>query len=299
MQVSSETFPKTQQSDGKTEDSFDVKAFALELKGDIEKNRIKLPTLPAISLEALIVVNDAGSSMRDVSRIISKDTSIAARLVRYANSPLYRGIENVTSVRAAVTRIGIEAVKHAILSLAMRDVFSTGVQSIQDRMEALWQHSVDVASKSALLAGQFTHLNREEAMLAGLIHDVGVIPILIKAKDMPEILETEGRLDKLVRALHMTVGKFMLSHWNFDKILIDVAASHDRLDRTPASNKVDYVDIVQVANILCYEKSEDHRYGNMDPEKIPAFQRVGLELIASIKEDSHAGEGSELAVAIA
>ncbi|HHH39096.1 MAG TPA: HDOD domain-containing protein, partial [Sedimenticola sp.] len=49
---------------------FDVKAFALELRQDIEQNRIKLPTLPAISLEALLVVNDAGSSMADVARII-------------------------------------------------------------------------------------------------------------------------------------------------------------------------------------------------------------------------------------
>ena len=117
--------------------------------------------------------------MADVARIISKDTSMAARLVRYANSPLYRGINNVTSVKTAITRIGIDAVKHAILSLAMRDVFTTAFKPIQSRMEALWEHSVAVAAKAALLAEQFAHLNREEAMLAGLIHDVGVIPILI------------------------------------------------------------------------------------------------------------------------
>ena len=174
---------------------FDVKAFALELREDIAGNRIKLPTLPAISLEALLVVNDAASSMADVSRIVSKDTSMAARLVRYANSPLYRGINNVSSVKAAITRIGIDAVKHAILSLAMRDVFTTAYKPIQVRMESLWQHSVAVASRAALLAGYFPHLNKDEAMLAGLIHDVGVIPILIKAKDFPMLLEKEERLD--------------------------------------------------------------------------------------------------------
>ena len=149
---------------------FDPKAFALELRDDMQQNRIKTA---CTLLEALVVVNDAGSSMADVARMISKDTSMAARLVRYANSPLYRGISNVASVKAAITRIGMDAVKHAILSLAMRDVFTTGFRSIQVRMEALWKHSVVVATKSALLAGYFPHLNRDEAMLAGLIHDVG------------------------------------------------------------------------------------------------------------------------------
>ena len=114
---------------------FDVKAFALELRKDIEKNRIRLPTLPNISLEALIVINDADSSMGDLENVIAKDTSMAARLVRYANSPLYMGVNNVSSVKAAITRIGLDAVKNAILSLAMRDVFSSTRKSIEDRME--------------------------------------------------------------------------------------------------------------------------------------------------------------------
>ncbi len=271
-------------------DRFDVKRFALELRQDIEQNRIKLPTLPTLSLEALLVVNDAGSSMADVAGIISKDTSMAARLVRYANSPLYRGINNVSSVKAAITRIGIDAVKHAILSLAMRDVFTTAYKSIQARMESLWAHSVLVASKSALLAENFSHLNADEAMLAGLIHDVGVIPILIKATGSQILLEDEKKLDKLVRVLHMSVGKFMLNHWNFDAALVDVAANHDRLDRVPPSSRVDYVDIVMVANILAHEGAEPDR-DLAEYHSLPAFERVGLELIGKVREISEAESG--------
>lgn len=272
---------------------FDAKAFALELREDIAKNRIKLPTLPAISLEALLVVNDAASSMADVAKIITKDTSMAARLVRYANSPLYRGIHNVSSVKAAITRIGIDAVKHAILSLAMRDVFTTAYRSIQIRMEALWKHSVAVASRAALLAEYFPHLNRDEAMLAGLIHDVGIIPILIKAKDHEMLLEKEERLDKLIQALHMNLGRFMLTHWSFDQAMIDVAATHDQLDRTLTDDQVDYVDLVQVANILSYAGS-DHPYAAIDRAKVPAFARVGMARIAEVEEKIAAGSEQEI-----
>lgn len=271
-------------------EAFDARRFALELRNEIEQNRIKLPTLPNLSLEALLVVNDAGSSMADVARIISKDTSMAARLVRYANSPLYRGISNVTSVKAAITRIGIDAVKHAILSLAMRDVFTTAYRSIQARMEALWQHSVVVATKSALLASRFPHLNKDEAMLAGLIHDVGVIPILIKATADPLLLEDEATLDKLIRALHMSVGKFMLDHWNFDESLVEVAACHDRFDRVPPTAEVDYVDIVMVANVLAHEGSGSS-HDRLDRSRIAAFQRIGEELIEQVQQAADAEPG--------
>ena len=270
-----------------TEQTFDVKAFALELREDIEKNRIKLPTLPAISLEALLVVNDAGSSMADVARIISKDTSMAARLVRYANSPLYSGINKVTSVKTAITRIGFDAVKHAILSLAMKDVLTSAYKPIQERMESLWAHSVKVASIATMLATRFTHLNKDEAMLAGLIHDVGAIPILIKAKDYPALTDNEKNLDKVIHALHMLIGKLLLQHWNFDKTLIAVAATHDKLDRKPASDKVDYVDIIQVANILSYEGS-GHQYSDIDYYRLPAFKRVGREVVDSILSNAEA-----------
>ena len=273
-----------QQAAAAEKSKFDPKAFALELRSDIQQNKIKLPTLPALSLEALLVVNDAGSCMADVARIITKDTSMAARLVRYANSPLYRGTSSVASVKTAITRIGMDAVRHAILSLAMRDVFTTGIKSIQVRMETLWQHSVVVASKSALLAEYFPHLNRDEAMLAGLIHDVGAIPILIKAKDHQLLLDDEKKLDKLVSALHMSVGKFMLSFWNFDPAMIDVAASHDKLDRVPPAEQVDYLDIVQVANILSYADCDGHKLSKIDTAKVPAFQRVGIERIETFKQ---------------
>lgn len=262
---------------------FDMKAFANSLVEDIESNRIRLPTLPAISLEALLVVNDAGSSMADVARIIAKDTSMAARLVRYANSPLYRGVNTVSSVKAAITRIGFDAVKNAILSLAMKDVFTTAYPPIQSRMEALWRHSVDVAAKATILAAQFPHLNRDEAMLAGLIHDIGAIPILIKAKEYPVLLEKESNLDKVIDKLHMAIGKFMLSRWNFDPSLVEVAASHDKIDRVPQGDKVDYVDIIQVANILSHQGSQS-RWSGVDMSEILACQRVGLELIERLGE---------------
>ncbi|MET0088222.1 MAG: HDOD domain-containing protein [Sedimenticola sp.] len=255
---------------------FPVKAFVADIKEDILHNKLTLPTLPDVALEALLVVNDADSSAEDVARIVAKDASIAARLVRYANSPIYHGSDPVTTVSRAITRIGFDSVKQAIYLVSMRDVFETGIDVIRKRMNRLWKHSVMVASKSALLAQQFTHLDKETALLAGLIHDVGVIPVLLKAKNYPELYENEKNLDKVISGLHMAIGKILLSHWKFEPVLLEVAALHDHLDRKPEGDQVDYVDIVQVANILSYTGS-GHPYARIDRRKVNAFRRLALE----------------------
>ena len=259
-----------------TKSSFSVKAFAECIQQDLKENKIKLPTLPNIALEALMVVNDCDSSVADVAEIVEKDASIAARLIRYANSPIYHGTAPVRTVKNAITRIGFNVVKNAILTLSMKDVFKTSHKAIEKRMEELWQHSVAVASKSAALAENFPHLNREEAMLAGLIHDVGAIPILMRACDYPELLAKKAHLDMLIATLHMPIGKIMLKLWKFDPDLIAVAGDHDKMDRVSKSEKVDYVDIVQVANIISYEGS-NHPHASIDREKVAAFQKITNE----------------------
>ena len=290
--------PMTAQASPGNTEKFDIKAFALELRQDIEQNRIRLPTLPTISLEALLVVNDADSNMTDIARIIAKDTSMATRLVRYGNSPLYGGANKVTSVKGAVIRIGVAAVRSAILNLAMHDVFTTHLKPIQERMEGLWRHSVAVAIRAVLLTSYFKQLDSGEAMLAGLIHDVGTIPVLIKAREYPVLLDKGSNLDKVVGRLHMSLGKFILFHWNFEPFLIDVAGSHDKLDRDSRGEDVDYVDIIQVANVLSYDGT-DHPYTRLDLSKIPVFEKLGIDLIEEVRQKMAAGEyESELTVAL-
>lgn len=260
-----------------------MKKFAEEIQSDLKENKVKLPTLPNIALEALIVVNDCDSSVADVSSIVDKDAAIAARLIRYANSPIYHGTAPVKTVKNAITRIGFDVVKNAILTMSMKDVFKTSHKVIEKRMERLWEHSVAVASKSAALAETFPHLNREEAMLAGLIHDVGAIPILMRACTYPELIAKEAHLEQIIAALHMPIGKIMLNLWKFDPGLIAVAATHDKQDRVSKSEFVTYVDIVQVANILCYEGS-NHPLATIDRESIPAFKKV-IESGANLGKD--------------
>lgn len=268
---------------------FSLEAFVAELEDDLHHDRLRLPTLPTIAVEALMVINNLKSSANDLAKVISKDTSITARLIRYANSPLYSGLYTVTAIKPAITCIGFQRVKNAIYAVSMHEVFRTSQTAIQRRMEELWAHSVKVAADAAALAKAKSALDPDVALVAGLIHDIGKIPLLMKACENTELTGDARYLDHLLEQLHTGMGRDILQYWEFDPALVAVAAEHEDLGREPEGAAPDYVDLVQVANILSYRGTE-HRYAQIDREKVGAFSRLGLlaELDAAV-EDGETG----------
>jgi HD-like signal output (HDOD) protein len=122
--------------------------------------------------------------------------------------------------------------------------------------------------------------------------------VLIKASEYSVLLDKGSNLDKLVSHLHMTLGRFILSFWNFEPFLVEVAGSHDNLDRDSRGEDVDYLDIIQVANVLSYDGT-DHPYTRLDLAHIPVFEKLGIDLIEEVRQKMAAGEyESELTIAL-
>ncbi|MEW8507687.1 MAG: HDOD domain-containing protein [Candidatus Thiodiazotropha sp.] len=254
-------------------ESLIVKSFVDSVKEDLLANKIYLPTLPSLALEALVVINDADSSAHDLEKVISRDAALTARLIRYANSPLYRGLNTIASIRPAITRIGFQRVKNAVYAVSMKEVFRTSEKEIERRMNRLWTHSVKVGAQAAILAKGQPSLDPDVALVAGLVHDIGQIPLLIKACHFPELLSNPGFLDKVLLKMHTQLGGSILKLWKFDQHVIEAAAEHEDLKRDPGDAPVDYIDVVQVANIMAYEGT-NHPLATVDRSGIKAFARL-------------------------
>ena len=255
-----------------TEDSI-IKEFIESVREDLHNNKIYLPTLPALALEALLVINDVDSSAADLQKVISRDAALTARLIRYANSPLYRGLNTITTIKPAITRIGFQRVKNAVYAVSMKEVFRTSVKVIERRMDKLWAHSVKVGAQAAMLAKKLPGMDADVALVAGLVHDIGHIPLLIKACDYELLINKPEVLDKILHKLHTQLGGSILKLWKFDEQIIAAASEHENLTRDPGDAPIDYVDIVQVANILAHEGT-DHRLADIDRSQIKAFARL-------------------------
>ena len=256
--------------------------FLAGIINDIEHNRLALPTLPEVALRVRDAVEDENATAQQIAGIVATDAALSARLLRVVNSPLYRGRTPVDNLQTAVSRLGNQRVRDLVTSLVMRQIFQATTDVLDQRLRRLWAHSVQVAAISRALAQQLTSLSPDLAMLGGLIHDIGALPILVRAEDTPELLEDETALDETVAQLHSRVGGAILEAWGFPPALIAVAAEHEDLLRQPGSDP-DCVDLVMVANLQCYVGTE-HPHGKIDWSKVSAFDRLGIQPDVSIVE---------------
>lgn len=256
-----------------------VDKFVGELLDDIKNNRLKLPILPEIAFKVRAAVNDTNAAAAAVAKAVSSDATIAARLLQVVNSPLYRGANAINNLQSAIARLGPPLVRNLVTSLILKQLFQTKSALLRQRMQVLWEHSTQVAAISHILARKFTRLQPDEAMLAGLIHDIGALPILQKAENHPELLADETQLDDIIDKLHASIGRLILESWKFPPELVAVAAEHENLTRI--SDHVDYTDIVIVANLHSYLGSK-HRHAKVKFTDVPAFTKLGLTPETSI-----------------
>lgn len=256
-----------------------------ELVADIRNNRLILPTLPEVAVRIRRAVEDEQATSAQLEKLLGADAALSARLLQVANSPLMRGRSPVTDLKMAVTRLGNTLVRNLVISLVMEQLYEAKSARLKQRMKALWLHSTRVAAISHVFARRFTKLKPDEAMLAGLIHDIGILPIIKHAEKHRALLETGDRLDRIIRDHHGPIGKAILENWRFPPELVEAVAEHDNL-RWNARPEADYTDVVLIANLHSYIGTR-HAYTKLDWTRVPAFNKLALtpdESIAVLEE---------------
>ena len=250
------------------------KEFLTELIDAITHDRLTLPTLPEVALRIREAVEDRDVSSGTLAGVIGQDAALAARIIKVANSPLMRGAVVVDNLQLAITRMGISFVRSLATGLAMEQMFQATHDAVDSRLRASWEHSLEVASICHVLASNFTKLKPDQATLAGLVHEIGILPILTLAEENPEILEHEAVLDKIISRLHGKVGRAILRAWEFPDELRGVPLGCTNFTRD-VEGPADYIDVVTVAKLQAYHE-DNNPYKDLDTSNIPAYRKLGL-----------------------
>jgi len=247
----------------------------------LENDTLVLPTLPEIALQVRDIAEDVTSSISDLTTILGRDAALSARMIKVANSPLIRASIPVSDLNTAVSRLGIDLTSNLAMGLAMEQMFQATSDIVDKRMRACWSKSVEIAASSQVLARHFTNLQPDQALLAGLTHQIGKLPILAFAENNDSLLNDSFALGKVLTVLHPSLGSYILKMWDFPADLVSVSKNYLQFDRKV--DKVDYVDIVQVATLQSYAGT-DHPYTKLDWTKISSFDRLGLDPTTLISE---------------
>ncbi len=257
-----------------------VQDFLVHVQEELDANRLVLPTLPDVALKVRDAVAKGEVSSQDLAEMIITDAALSARLMQVANSPLYRGTVEVNNIQMAVTRLGSTTIRTLITSLVMQQMFTPTTEVLEQYFRETWEQGVNVSAISRALAAFVPHLNPDEAMLAGLIHQIGKLPILMLVEDIPEFRDSPSRLNKLLEKAHPEIGKIIMNTWDFPEELKLVASEYINFERD-SSEKADYVDLVQVA-FLQSIAGTDHPACRVDWNTVSSFAKLGLASDAEI-----------------
>lgn len=270
-----------------------VQDFLVHVQTELDANRLVLPTLPDVALKVRDAVTNGEATAQVIADMIATDAALSARLIQVANSPLYRGAVEIKNIQMAVTRLGNSTIRTLVTSLVMQQMFKPSSALLEKYFRSTWEQGVNVSAISRALCSFAPHLNADEAMLAGLIHQIGKLPILALVERIPEFRDSPSRLDKLLEKAHPHVGKIIMDTWNFPAELKQVASEYVNFQRD-SGPKADYIDLVQVA-FLQSIVGTDHPACRVDWSTVPAFAKLGLQGDAEILQIEGVSEEIELA----
>ena len=234
------------EADAIDNESPDKTSAVLELFLD---TTIELPTLPEVAWKVRDAMSRQDISVSDISLIVQNDPAISARLIQVANSPLYRGMTKVENLRMVVGRLGLKSTQTLVMTIAIKQLFRAQTAMIKKRFMELYEHSATIAALCSVVADKLPGLDPDRAALCGLLHDIGVIPILNRADKQPEFFETDLQLEETIAELRVHAGTWLLRKWNFDSEFIEV--THDARNwHRDKIGKLDYCDVVICALLL-------------------------------------------------
>lgn len=247
----------------------------------LKNNALVLPTLPEVAMRVQEVVGRPDASLKQVVEVIGQDAAISARIIKVANSALYsRGIL-AESINSAVARIGLIQIKSIATSVAMEQLFISTNEMVWEVMDEVWRTSIDVTAAACAMLQMYNKrhpgsgLNFDTLTLAGLVHNIGALPVLTEAEAHPELFTRIDQLRVLVRKMQGPLGRAVLKSWDFAPEVMEVVERWADLPYLP--EQVTYLDFIRAAAFY----SGELRAGTELEQRLDVFVARGLPVSAS------------------
>lgn len=252
----------------------EIKDIAHSFESDLKSNNLQMPSFPDVALRIRTLLDDPNITVKDIAKVLNNDPAMTVKLLKTCNSPLYRTASEITSCADAIVRLGFDTTKQLVTIFAMKELFNSKNQYLQNKMRELWLRSREVASIAYVLAKITPRLNPEHAMLAGLIQDIGTIPVLNYIERYPHFMKLDYKVDAIVKRLKNKIGAAILTEWGFQQDLISVALNSENWGYESKHDRASYVDLTVVAQVHTFIGKKEHTL--LPPfEAIPAFKKLG------------------------
>ena len=218
----------------------------------------EISTLPNIALRVMEVANDPDSGAAEVKEVMERDAALSARILRCVNSSAYATRAEITSLQQAIAYLGLKQIRNLAVTASVSELFKTDDKIGPYCRSELWRHLVSVGICARLIAMRRKVDNFEDAYLAGLLHDIGivledqhvhelfstVVQSLDGTKTLVEVERTHLGFD------HTTLGGKVAEAWGFpEAVKAAIRYHHTSVGYKGAAIAI--VRCVEVANLIC------------------------------------------------
>lgn len=226
---------------------------------EILHKTVNLSYVPSVVIELNSMISNTKTKFNDIISIINKDQGIVSRVFKVANSSFYGRTKKAENLNDAVITLGLRGLQFLVIAHAMKNILA----NIKTEDNFLWKHAAKVSIASKVLAKNLQSNLLDDAMVAGLIHDIGkafIINVypetysLIKQNIIKNRVNYIDAERNVLGLDHTKIGELVTEKWNFPQKLIDVIRYHhhplDTIENIPAES-LKLIDIVNSADVLC------------------------------------------------
>lgn len=207
-----------------------------------------LPTLPAVAVKLREALRD-DIDIPSAVKIIQLDPALSAKLIEVANCPLYMTGAPAKSCLAAVSRIGLNAARNLVIGFSLSHLFDSASPVIGRYLDMLWKESLHISTLSHVLAAAARYVSPEEALLAGLVCDIGALPFLNFAAHFPKDFCTADDLDIALPIVKGPVGHKLLVEWGFSEEFTAIPLHSDNWYHETGDSELGLIDLVILSRL--------------------------------------------------
>lgn len=226
-----------------------------DIAKDLSGDQISFPTFLDITFQVRTALKDPNLSIEQLAKLVGAEPLMSTKIIRMSNSvALNPSGREIADVKSAITRVGMEAVRTVSFAVAMEQLLqSKQMKAFEAISSKLWTHTAHVAALCRVLARKVAKINGDEAMFAGLVHDLGVFYLMSRAANFPELVNDKAELYGLLVGWHDQIGHALLSALGSPESVL-VAVQEHETDREIVEVK-SLTDVLYIANKIANRAS--------------------------------------------
>ncbi len=201
-----------------------------DIAQDLSGDEITFPTFLDITFQVRTALRDPNLNVDQLAKLVGAEPLMSAKIIRMANSvALNPSGREIADVKSGIVRVGMEAVRTVSFAVAMEQLLkSKEMHAFDGISQKLWEHSSHVAALCRVLARKMAKkVNGDEAMFAGLVHDLGVFYLMSRAAHFPELVNDKAELHALLVGWHDNIGHALLSALGQPESILKAVLEHE------------------------------------------------------------------------